>query len=521
MLKFFLNIMPTLTIDGKEVEVAQGVTILWAAKKLGIEIPHFCYHPSLSISGSCRMCLVEVEKMPKLQTACSTTISDGMVVKTNTERVRKARRMTLEFLLINHPIDCPICDQAGECKLQDYYMEYGLYKSRFKFQKDKKDKRSDIGASILLDRERCVLCTRCVRFCKEVANTEELGVFNRGSRAEIGLFPGKKIENKYAGNIVDICPVGALTSRDFRFKCRVWFLKESKSICPGCSRGCNIFIHYKDNVIYRIKPRENKKVNDVWICDYGRYGYKFVNEDRVLTPYIRKNNKLIPEKWNNVIEEIVTELKGAKDRVGGIISPQLTNEDVYIFNKFFKEVLKSDNIAIMKEKEGYSDNFLIKGDKNPNSRGLADILENLISYEEIFDRVINGVIKVLYICGADPVKIVGDEKFKEIASRTDLVILQISNINETSRFSHIILPSATFAEKDGTFTNFEGRVQRINKAFNPTEESLPDWEIFNILGKRMGYIFKYNNSMDIFNEMVKKVSVYNNLNIDKIGDTGF
>ncbi len=235
--------MPTLTINQQTITVPEGATIIQAADKLSIEIPRYCYHPGLTIAGSCRMCLVEIEKMPKLQPACNTRVSDGMVVQTNTEKVSKAVSGVLEFLLINHPLDCPVCDQAGECYLQEYYMKFGLYDSRMDENKIKRHKAEVIGPHVILDTERCVLCSRCTRFVREVSRTYELGIFNRGSHSEVRLLPGKSLDNNYSGNVVDICPVGALTDRDFRFQCRVWYLSQTDSICPGCSRGCNISIH--------------------------------------------------------------------------------------------------------------------------------------------------------------------------------------------------------------------------------------------------------------------------------------
>ncbi|HTL48707.1 MAG TPA: 2Fe-2S iron-sulfur cluster-binding protein, partial [Verrucomicrobiae bacterium] len=281
--------MPKLTIDGKEIEVPAGTRLIEAAKKCGIDVPFYCYHPGLSVSGNCRMCLVEVEKTPKLQIACHIQAADGMVVKTQTEQVLKTRQHVLEFLLLNHPVDCPVCDQAGECWLQDYYMKHGLYNSRLGEDKVKKPKAVPLGPTVMLDAERCILCSRCIRFCDEVSKTSELGFIQRGDHTEIAVAPGKELDNKYSGNTVDICPVGALTDRDFRFKIRVWYLKEEDSICNGCSRGCNIQVHYnldrpqhgKGERVKRLKPRFNERVNKWWMCDEGRYGYKYHDRNRI------------------------------------------------------------------------------------------------------------------------------------------------------------------------------------------------------------------------------------------------
>ena len=263
------------------------------------------------------MCLVEVEKFPKLQTACSTVVTDGMVVRTDTEKVRKAVTGVLELMLIHHPIDCPICDQAGECGLQNYYMKFGLHKSRYALEeKVHKKKVQDIGGQIVLDAERCILCSRCVRFLTEVTGTQELDFFNRGDHSEISIFPGKPLDNNYTGNLADICPVGALTSKDFRFKCRVWFLKAFDSICTGCSRGCNVDAHYKGDILYRLKPRWNDAVNRAWMCDFGRLTYKAMNEARLLTPFVREGGARKAAAWGSLLPDVAFRLKAAAEKGG-------------------------------------------------------------------------------------------------------------------------------------------------------------------------------------------------------------
>jgi len=303
--------MPTVTIDGQQITVPEKTNIIEAARMLGIEIPHYCYHPGLSVAGNCRMCMVEIEKMPKLAIACFTLCTDGMVVHTNSEKVRQARKNVLEYLLANHPLDCPVCDQAGECWLQIYYMQHGQYESRMMEHKIKKTKKATpIGPHVMLDQERCILCGRCVRFCDEITKTHELGIFGRGNREELDVFPGRQLDNQYSGNVVDICPVGALTDRDFRFQVRVWYLDVQDSICPGCSRGCNIQIHYNldrphhthGRRLARLKPRHNPHVNQFWMCDAGRYGFKFVDaENRIFTPMVRRADGLMAADWQEAI----------------------------------------------------------------------------------------------------------------------------------------------------------------------------------------------------------------------------
>src|SRR6266568_2520884 len=280
--------MPKCTIDGKEIEAAPGNTVIEAAARHGIEIPHFCWHPDLPVDGNCRMCLVEIEKMPKLQIACNTLVTEGMVVRTRSEKAVEAHRTTLEFLLINHPIDCPVCDQAGECYLQDNYMGHGLYDSKVEIEdKVRKRKVVDLGP-IMLDAERCVLCTRCIRFEREVTGTNTFELVNRGDHTEISTFESRPVLHDYAGNLADVCPVGALLSHDFRFKMRVWFLKAHESVCPGCSTGCNVFVDERDGEVQRLRPRRNVDVNKSWMCDVGRMEYKRIALDtRVAVARVR------------------------------------------------------------------------------------------------------------------------------------------------------------------------------------------------------------------------------------------
>src|SRR5512141_1620921 len=274
----------TAVVDGKEVVVKPGTTVIEAAKSVGIEIPYYCYHKRLSIAANCRMCLVEMSNAPmgKLMPACQMTLAEGVTVKTDSPRVKDQQRATLEFLLLNHPVDCAICDQAGECKLQDYYMRFDRQPSRLDIPKVQKGKRVVLGPMVVIDQERCILCTRCVRFMREIAKEPQLGVSMRGGRSYISIFPGQPLDSKYAGNTVDICPVGALTSSDFRFRGRVWFMSSARSVCTGCARGCNTFLDYLKDTTYRFRPRENELVNQEWMCDDGRLSYKYLNSERVL-----------------------------------------------------------------------------------------------------------------------------------------------------------------------------------------------------------------------------------------------
>ena len=514
-----------LTIDGKNITARDDATIIQAAYEAGITIPHYCYHPKLSIAGNCRMCLVELEGRPKLEISCNTPVADDMVVFTNSDRVVEGRRGVLEFLLINHPLDCPICDQAGECGLQDYYMQYGLNKSRFQEEKVHKSKVVDFGPDIVFDGERCILCTRCVRFTQEITHTHELGIFNRGDTVEIATFPGKQLDNPYAGNVVDVCPVGALTSRDFRFKIRVWFLKEAKSICPGCARGCNINVHYNQDRVYRLKPRQNDAVNELWICDAGRYGYKSINDQRVLYPMVRQGDGLERTDWQTALAQASNALQQhAGAGVGIIVAPQGTNEDLYLLSKLANHVSTAAQVRLYTGEPGDEDEFLIRADKNPNTRGAEAIglpapatAEAIAALAQAIEQ---GSIKVLYAIDTDLAAAFGADAVGRLAARLDCLIVQTSNERPGWQQAHVVLPSAVYAERDGTFTNFEGRVQRLNPAFAPRGAALPAWQIYQRLGQALGESDDYASAEAVLMELATAVPAFSGMSYAKVGDLG-
>lgn len=523
--------MPKLIIDGREIEVPGKTTIIQAAEKLGIDIPRYCYHPALPVAGNCRICMVEVEKQPKLQIACYTPVANGMIVKTNSPKVLEARKTVLEFLLVNHPLDCPVCDQAGECKLQDYYMEHGQYTSRLDDVKVKKQKKAfSIGQTVMLDQERCILCTRCVRFTDNISKTNEFGVFNRGDHSQIDLYPGKELNNAYSGNVVDICPVGALTDKDFRFKCRVWYLGKTNSVCPGCSMGCNTTIEWdksrphqnKKARVMRLKPRLNNNVNSYWMCDSGRYNYHFIDENRIVSPAF--NGKTIA--WDKAMSIITQRIKSLTDtnlteRIGVIASAQLTNEDLFVIRKLFKDHLKTSYFDFrVPETPGESDNFLIRPDKNPNTEGALKILKPEADAHQIIQMAKEGQLDVLYVFGHDIVKLFGREIAEQISKNTKLFIFQGSNVNGSCVHAHLILPSSVYAEKDGTFTNCLKRVQRIWPAFQPMGEAKGDWEILTGLSNRLGASMDYANSHEIFNDIAENVASFAEMTYEKISDQG-
>jgi len=503
--------MPSLEINGQTIEVETGSSVLQAAEKLDIHVPRYCYHPGLSVVGSCRMCLVEIEKMPKLAISCYTPAQDGMKVSTDSEKVQHARKSMLEFLLVNHPLDCPVCDQSGECDLQDYYMEVGQHDSRFLEDKIKRKKAVPIGPHVILDQERCVLCTRCTRFCEEVSESNELGVFNRGNRSVIDLAPAKTLDNPYSGNVIDICPVGALTEREFRFQCRVWYLSTQESICNGCARGCNISIHYNASRSYkaggkrvqRLKPRFNPHVNRWWMCDEGRFGYEFIDQDRIEFPQLRAvSGELQVSEWEQVLQEVATGLKTTLEKfgpegIGVIASGQLSNEELFLIRKVFAESMGVQQIGYRNpwEDEGFEDDFLIRGDKNPNSRG-AEELGLTFDVKTILEKAASGEIKILYIFCHN----FENPEAQEMLEQADYVIFQGTNWNKTVEYSNAVLPGSTHAEKDGTFTNFEGRLQQFQQALLPLSESKADIEILRTLAQKLEVPLAYLDAEEIFKE---------------------
>ncbi len=526
--------MTNITIDGKPYTVKDGITIIEAIDQAKIDLPRYCYHPGLSIAGNCRICQVEVEKMPRTVIACNTRVTEGMVISTQSQKAKESQQVVLEFLLANHPLDCPVCDQAGECKLQDYYMEYGLYDPKFDDQKVKKTKKAvSVGPTIMLDQERCILCSRCVRFGDEITKTSDFGIFNRGDHSEIDIYPGKELNNKYSGNVADICPVGALTDKDFRFKMRVWYLGEQESVCPGCSRGCNTFIHYeksrpyhlKTERVMRLKPRENQEVNRWWMCDEGRYAYKAIDHNRIHEVRILKNG--LPQKsdWKNALENVSQILtKASASSWAVFVSPQYTNEELYLQKRVFSDHLKWTNVAFYAPgQEGYEDNFLLKKDKNPNTSGVSKILnlsESAGDLTPLVEKAKRGQVAGLFIFGHDLAKIYGKETFTFMRQNVKTIIYEGSNENPTAAAADIVLPSASYAEKEGTFTNFEGRVQRIHKALEPLGDSKPTWQILSELAIFLGLKLSYDRPEFIFDDLTKENEEFRGMTYKTIGKNG-
>ncbi len=516
-----------LTINGFETEVPKGTNLIEAARCVKAKVPHFCYHRDLSVAGNCRMCVVEVEGMRGLPIACNTIATEGMVVNTESDAVKENRAAIMEFLLVNHPIDCPVCDQAGECKLQNYYMEHDRRDSVVAVEdKVKKGKAIEVGPRVMLDQERCVACSRCVRFCDEVTGTGELRLLNRGDHTTIDTFPGKKLDNNYSVNTADICPVGALTSRDFRFQARSWYLEKDNSICPGCSTGCNTTLsHYKqttlgdyNGVAYRLKPRRNPAVNKAWMCDFGRTEYVQINENRLTQP-IASNIEI---GWDGALGHIRNGIAPLLERgnnvVAGVASYDCTNEEIWLFKKLMKEVFHTDAIALIANREdGYSDDFLIAADKHPNRTGSmavakGGVVEDLASY-------LDGKLAVITL-SADVLSDWRDEASKKAFSAIKHKICLQSNGTATSDASSVVLPATSYAEKDGTWTNKDGRVQRLTAVVRKEFSVRSEIQLMQQIAQVMGVEWELKSAMQLFDEIAASVPEFDGLDYGKIGKLG-
>lgn len=507
----------------------------------GEHIPHYCYHPKLSIPGNCRMCLVEtgspkmtpdrkpelgedghplINWSPRPAISCALEVSEGSAVRTNSPLVQECRKGVMEFLLINHPLDCPICDKAGECRLQEFSVEYGHGGSRFLEEKVKKPKHVDIGKHIVLDDERCILCSRCIRFMQEVAHDDVLGFVNRGSHSTLTVHPGKRLDNNYSLNTVDICPVGALTSKDFRFKMRVWFLKETKTIDVNCGMGSNIVISSRENTIHRITPRQNEEVNSYWMPDSHRLNYQYLHrEDRLTQPLVKNKTIALQEALKQAAQALQQEPKGS---IALIASGRMTNEELFLARQL-AEALSIELVDIRpRPQEG--DGFLIANDGNPNTRG-AQLLGLTGStagarLPEIAAAIASGKITSL-ICLHENAVACGIPT-SDLKKLHTLVVVDILP-NPTTELASHLLPGSAPAEKRGTMINIKGRLQRLNQAIQPPGTARHDWELLRDLIDLIQACSENKTPCsfeELFAAMASEIPALNNLNFGKIGDLG-
>jgi NADH-quinone oxidoreductase subunit G len=523
--------MPKLTVDGQELEAAPGTTLLQAALERGREIPHYCYHPGLPLAGNCRMCLVEVEKAPKLVIACATTVADGMVVHTRSERVKRAQAAVMEFLLINHPLDCTICDQAGECRLQEYAVEYGTGRSRYEDPKLLLGKAVDIGAHVMLDQERCIQCSRCTRFCDEVTRTGELAFFQRGERTIIGIYPGRRLDNPYSGNVVDLCPVGALTLKEFRFETRVWYLKHTPSVCAGCARGCNVVVAVGrqgemwttrgqfDDRIKRIVPRANEDVNRWWICDEGRLSYRRVElAERLLAAGLAPGGE---PGWEPAVAAAAASLAEAAraGRAAALLSPRLTTETMFAWRRLFEE-LGGVRVGVTRLVRGKDDGLLIRADKGANSRGAEWIFGPAAEAPAVLEAASRGELDALLVAG-DVLDPEDTARIDGLQSKVRHRIYVGPFLDAAAREASILLPAAAWAEEEGSYASFEGRIQWVRRCHLPRGEGRPGWRVAVDLARQAGVALPaWASAREVLAALAEQVGPYAGLSAERIGLLG-
>ena len=520
--------MPLLKIDDKEIQVESGTTILETAIASGIEIPYYCYHPALEVVGSCRMCLVQVEGMPKLQVSCNTFVGEvhpdrkvngkyDMVVHTQNELVVKERKNILEFLLLNHPLDCPVCDQAGECYLQDYSFKFGNAHSRFEEEKRVRPNEY-LGSQIVINHNRCILCSRCVRFTQEISGTSELFVEARGYNSKIAALEDKPLDNLLAGNVADICPVGALLSTDYIHKNRIWNLEQKPSVCQDCSVGCNVDVFSQQDQIFRLTARENQDVNGYFMCDIGRYGFhRFEKIERIIHPMVRNGKSFNVLDWDEAIKKTADLIEKSKEKTAGIVSPFHTNESNYLLGLLMKETL-GFLPPITGEEITFPTKFRISADRSPNLRGVNDICGDLV--KDFTSIIKTRDIRGLYILD-DGVDQKLDDSWKDILAKMDFVIVQSYAMTELAKSAHIVLPGLAPFEREGTITNDKGRIQWLRPSLATKGDSKPDWEILMLVRNALHKESEYFADLgEVIKKMGDQFPNYSGISLFKIGTQG-
>jgi NADH-quinone oxidoreductase subunit G len=504
--------MGIVLIDGQEVQVADHERLngIQVARRVGVEIPHYCWHPGLSVVASCRMCLVEtgtraadgkIAMLPKLVPACQTPAKDGTVFVTNSKKVQDARAMVEEDLLIDHPIDCPICDKAGECLLQDYHFEHGRDERRADI-KPFTSRRRDVGPTVTLFVDRCVMCSRCVRFTREITGTSELLVTNRGSHEEIDIFPGYPLDNKLSGNVVDLCPVGALGDKDFLYKQRVWFMKKHEGVCASCSTGCSVWVEENQDTVYRLKPRENAFINQWWMCDEGRYNYAYIHSsERQLEPRRREGNAFVNIEWPQVPREIDSRLRTAVSgdstgRLAVVVSPWLTVEEAYLLCKYAKQLDPSAIFAVgpvpvIGEDIRYKNGFVIHAEKCPNRKGVEAVVshfaDELKTWEQFVGDLDGGGIAAVWVTAGGRFPWI-DEATAAGFNNIPFIIVQDLFDSPLWRRATVQLPGGGYAERGGSYVNYNDRLQSFKWAVRPPAGAKVEGHLYwQLLGMRGMY----------------------------------
>lgn len=531
-------------IDGVWHQFPKGTRVIEACRQVGVEVPHYCYHPKLSSPGNCRMCLVQMGMPPrpapgaeppaKDETghlplswsprpiiACANTVSPNMGIRTKGELVEGCRKGVLEFLLANHPLDCPICDKAGECALQEYSIEHGAGESRFRERKVKKPKNVDVGPRIRLDDERCIMCSRCIRFMDEVADEPVLGFTDRGSHVVLAVYPGHELDSNYSMNTVDICPVGALTSNDFRFQMRVWFTRETKTIDTNCATGCNITVYSRENRIYRVVPRRNNEVNSDWMPDSHRLSFHWIDgENRLSDPMLKAEGGHRVTTWTETLATAAKQLGEFKpEQIGIVASARLTNEELFVLSRLAQH-LGVESIATV-PREGKADPYLISADRNPNTNGARLILgESAVEggLKRVQSAIEEGAIKALLVFQEDLVEDAGFSA--DTLDKLDFLLVAHSQANATTQGADALLPAACWAELSGSMINSTGRLQRLNKAIEAPGQSMAIWEITRDLLRALGSEDNCQSVTEIFRKLAAEVPTFQGVSWGQIGDLG-
>jgi NADH-quinone oxidoreductase subunit G len=519
--------MAVVHVNGKPVDIGNDkLNLIQAAQRGGVFIPHYCWHPALTVVASCRMCLVEmgekkpdgsVVMQPRVAPACQMPAKDGTVVVTDSAKTRAAQQQTLEDLLLNHPLDCTVCDKAGECLLQDFSYNFGKSTSRLVDEKNQPPNKPSLGKHITLFTDRCIMCTRCVRFTREISGQAELHVINRGHHEEIDIFPGEPLNNKLAGNVVDLCPVGALGSKDFLYKQRVWFLKSTSSVCPDCSTGCSVFVDHNKDVVYRLRPRENPKAQGYFMCDEGRFDYPYINSrERILHPLRREGEgegEATEKNWEKVLPALRKDFAEAAAREGGavafVLSPFLTCEEAFLLAKFARSLspqvrLALGHVPVIGQDDSYPKDrrgnvaqpvkFTIRAEKCPNRRGVEEVLRHfqgeILGLQNIVDAAARGEIKALYLTAGYPPRPEPWLKPEQAAALRRVPLLAVQDLFATpvSNSARYLLPAGSFAEKDGTFVNHANLAQALHWAIRAPMGMRTDGQIFLELLQRRGLI---------------------------------
>ncbi len=549
--------MATIIINNVEYPIPEGekLNAIQMAQRVGVEIPYYCWHPALSVVANCRMCEIEVgakdpktgeiKLLPKLVPGCQTPAKDLTVLVTNSAKVKEHQRMVMEYLLLNHPLDCPVCDQAGECGLQDYSFHHGQSVHRF-VEERSVNPRKEVSDGIQLNTDRCIMCTRCVRFTREITRTGELQVTRRGSHAEIDIFPGLPVENPLAANVVDICPVGALLDKDFLHKQRAWFLSKHDAVCTGCATGCNVSAEENRGALWRYKPRHNPHVNDFWICDEGRYSYKAANKPDLLgAMYLKTGNdhkKATTGEALRVVADRLRETVAAGGKIAGVLSPFLTVEEAYLLGRYLKALNPANVLAMGPIPTRGADQtftpdpiegrtgdasfvvcrpFKIRAEKAPNRLGVAAVLEHLEgkvhSFEALLDRVKGGEFRALYAASSAVEPWIDQAESDAIRAKLDFVVVQDSILTPLAQAADVVLAGATFAEKAGGYVNADGRLQYSAASLPPREGSLPDLDLAAILLDRPGNPVR---SSEVLAEMAAEIPAFATAHGGKLPEYG-